>query len=877
MTSSPNHRRQRRATLVILCFLLFGGLVLITRSFFITRVVLPALSNASGLSIEAETVRLGISTVQVTRLRVSGINGAEQIEVEDLTVAPAWSRLLRGHLVASDLTLRNPVIVLAPAEGSPAEDSDSPTDSKPLPPVDLRNLTLENGRVVIRSGERTLTLEDLQLVIPRISQNAVLNLQIQTGFRADSLHGDLPLQQGRLKADLLLPMDAGLLPAGLAGNLRTELDATPDLPSMTWELTPDLLFDMEDRQIDIRKLEAAGYSENSKLVDLTLLNPMRLTLGTGFPALSDTGLRLQVRPTELHLFPFASLLPVDSGTVEGRILLDFREKDQQILADLDLHLSGLTGKTELFHLQDTALHLQAEASGTTEELQADHLSARIVQAGSTTFLLEAAGNVNLLTFSGEVDLKDLSLEGHGMRNLLPGLPEISGTVVTRGRITRDGKGLSRFRLSTILTGGQLQPLNPLPSPLELTTVGQIDPVTFLLRSGQLTWPSPGGETEGIRFEGSVASYLSDAPEVQLQAEAGDIQLDPWLGILPSTAPDSPPRASRPAPAPPAPLPALPIGPSSFSLSAHRLSLQGLSLDDLNLQAAAGPTSFTVDPLEFKLQASPFQTVTSVDWSDGLPEFTTRTRLSPLELGPMADILFPEAPGAIQGVFSLRSELSGKGQSYSDLAASLAGNLQAAIREGRIRLFAPVPEAPQGLLQTQKYLETIIRTLARGLGLPPSELLDPPVDTLEVKAGIGNGVLRLDAFLAENPEFRLHASGSIPLHSTEWGMSDVEKLPVTLGVSPPLAKRVRIYREDRIEDGKIMLPPVLDLEGTLADPRINVRKRVIAGLVITGINERNEIGNENVQNALNLLGGFLSGEGPAPTPTPAPTTAPAPAP
>jgi hypothetical protein len=288
---------------------------------------------------------------------------------------------------------------------------------------------------------------------------------------------------------------------------------------------------------------------------------------------------------------------------------------------------------------------------------------------------------------------------------------------------------------------------------------------------------------------------------------------------------------------------------------------------------AGPTSVKVDPLSFEVNKSPFQTVTSIDWSDGLPEFTTRTHLSPLELGPIADILYPEAPGAVQGVFSLQSELAGKGRSYSDLASSLDGKFEASVQEGRIRLFASVPDAPRGLLQTQKYLETLIRTLALGLGLPPSELLDPPVDTLEIKAGIGNRRIRLDSFLAENPEFRLQASGSIPLHASEWGKSGVEELPVTLGVSPPLAKRVRIYREDRLEDGKIMLPPVLDVEGTLAEPNINLRKRVIAGLVITGINERNDLGNENVQKALNLLGGFLSGEGPAPTPTPVPTAAP----
>jgi hypothetical protein len=93
--------------------------------------------------------------------------------------------------------------------------------------------------------------------------------------------------------------------------------------------------------------------------------------------------------------------------------------------------------------------------------------------------------------------------------------------------------------------------------------------------------------------------------------------------------------------------------------------------------------------------------------------------------------------------------------------------------------------------------------------------------------------------------------------------------VSLGVQTNIAKRVRIYREDRLAEEKIVLPPLLELGGTLENPEVNVRKGVIAGLVMTGVNERNDIGNERVQQALNLLGGFLSGEGPRPTPTPTP--------
>jgi len=202
-------------------------------------------------------------------------------------------------------------------------------------------------------------------------------------------------------------------------------------------------------------------------------------------------------------------------------------------------------------------------------------------------------------------------------------------------------------------------------------------------------------------------------------------------------------------------------------------------------------------------------------------------------------------------------------------------VNAVVEKGQIRLFAPVPGAPAGLLQTQKFVESVIRTLAGALAIPPQNLLEPPIEDLILNATFEDQLVTLNNFLAENSEFRFQTSGSLPLNSDALGNSSVQNLPIILGLETNSAKRIKIYREDRLEEDKIMLPPLLDIKGTLAQPEIDVRKRALAGLVLTGVNERNEIGNENLQRALGILGGFLSGEGPPPTPTPLPRPTPTP--
>jgi hypothetical protein len=353
-----------------------------------------------------------------------------------------------------------------------------------------------------------------------------------------------------------------------------------------------------------------------------------------------------------------------------------------------------------------------------------------------------------------------------------------------------------------------------------------------------------------------------------------VDLNPWLGFLPHAGaseevPEAPERASRT----PFQLEPLPVGPSSVTLLAEKIRFRETVFGTVDLHLALGATSLVAHPVSFELFDSTFQTSSSLEWPENTPVFSVSSSLTPLNMEPVFDSFFPESKGALKGTFSFDTSLEGSASTSSGLIETLNGSLQADMVEGQIRLFAPVPDAPQGLLQTQELLEAIIRAMATALAVPAEQLLDPPVEQLRLRASIADQQVSLERFEAENSEFRLRANGTLPLRSDNIGASDVGQLPITLGVNTNIAKRIRIYREDRLEEDKIVLPPLVDVKGTLAEPIIDVRKRAIAGLVITGVTERNSTGNEDVDKALSILGGLLSGEGPPPTPTPTAEQAP----
>ena len=161
---------------------------------------------------------------------------------------------------------------------------------------------------------------------------------------------------------------------------------------------------------------------------------------------------------------------------------------------------------------------------------------------------------------------------------------------------------------------------------------------------------------------------------------------------------------------------------------------------------------------------------------------------------------------------------------------------------------------------------VLKGVSVSLGLPPDGLTHPPLTNISLKSEIAQGQLRLEECRLINQEMTANAVGGVQL-ADELPQSVIQNIPIQIGLSTNVAKRAKVYREDRVQGAYAVPPPFVRLTGTLGAPKVSIDKKVLSGLVLSGVLERNKIGDEQTQEILRGLGGLLSGEGPPPKPTP----------
>lgn len=880
MSTSP--ARKRRLGLILLLLILIGVPLLFTRSFFLTGVVLPLVSNATGYGITADRIRLGCA-VQIAHLEVTGLPDVNTLKIPAAEVVPYWSRLIGGKMAFDSIVLKEPEIEILIPASTPSTEEPLEAASEEPPGIVLNEFRIEGGSLRLNIGHQqlvslgleTLSVRDLAPSSPASLQGS---LQIDYVDEGGKPAADTPVQAGKgnWTGDLRVALSERLMPTSLQGETTLKWKSSvPDLPEVILTLKPDLTMDLEAKKLSMKALDARAITGGTERLVVELSQPTTVDWSQQPPTIGDTSLRVHLNRSRLEELPFSALLPVQEGVVELTAEVNVTDSGTSFRGHIRGSGDQLQGMVETYPLTDGAFTIDVQASGTLESITVSSAEFAFRNQGADVSSFSASGSASPTDGSADLTVADLFVDLASFQFLMPETPLIDGHLSASGRITRSSEGTVRFRAGSSLKPSPSSARSPLPLPLEVDAVGELTPRTLLIRTGHVAWPPDADHANRIRLTASADWSDSQAPKGDVQLEAATVDLTPWKAVLPAQGAegDDAPAAKAKDPGKAIALEPLPLGPSSVSLLADRIRYESLELEEVEVHVAAGPTSLVLHPIRMTAGDSVFTTSSSLEWPEGSPRFLMSAKLTPLEIGPYLDRFLPDMKGAVQGLLSFDTNLEGTASTPVELVRSLKGSLKAEVTEGRIRLFAPVPDAPEGLLQTQQLLESIIRGLATALAVPPEQLLDPPVERLVVDAAIEQQQMQVKTFQAENSEFRLTATGGLPLKAGDLGETAVHDIPVALGVNTNIAKRIRIYREDRLVDNKIMLPPVVDIQGTLAAPEVEVRKRAIAGLVITGVTERNSTGNENVDAALSILGGLLSGEGPPPTPTPRPPTTP----
>lgn len=758
-----------------------------------------------------------------------------------------------------------------------------------------------------RNADLSLSVRDIE--------PALLNL---LGAPAGMRFGDT-----RLTADARLQLANGgsllLADASLEGTSVQVKTAEFESPPVHLVFKTDLSVDLSAQTAELRELRGTLRDPGeADLVVLQLDRPTRVAWSDEPPRFDDTALSLTLN--HLHAADWKAFLPPElgRGSLSGRLDLGVARQG------LDLHVHGTLQVEDLSlnlgkqSFESLNLSLETRASfAELKTLQIESLNLNSSHRGQPLAQLQGRGTVE--TATGEAQLAsqfrvnpvtllallpepppDLTLREAMLTGTLdlhmpsfnapPALTPALTLLIRDGRFQdTDLQGLRlrlnaeaepggdhvtlnlQFALDQLQTPGAEAPPLIVP-PFNLQGSLRASPEEVDLRELILSWPETADADNRLHLSGPLNFSNPRALVFDLALNANRVDLSPWF---PQTDAAESAAAADPAPAPqtePDPV-TLPVQNGTLRVNIASILLHGLHVDALEMDTQLTPEGIDLSRLALNIAEAPLTASASVDVRVPGFRYEARARLAPLSLAPVIQALAPEHAGMLYGILEADFALAGAGLTGPSLRSNLDGHLNLLLSDSELNLRS-LAELEQPVLKTfANVLISLFRALAPALGTQSSELIDAHLAEVRFNSRIGDGRIDLDTFRAGTPLVRLQSSGRIDL-SDDLEASPIRNLPVQIALDPSLARRARLFREDRLRDGLIALPPFVQIAGTLGEPDVDIRRTVLAGLIVGGVTESGLLRDERAREVLGGIGGLLTGEGPRPTPTPAPQPTPA---
>jgi hypothetical protein len=634
----------------------------------------------------------------------------------------------------------------------------------------------------------------------------------------------------------------------------------------------------DGKQVDLTNLRAQAGQGNRSLVGLVANGRVALdTLaadlnGTWEADLAGLWEISPVKPEGLDL---------SAGLAEGSFRVQQDSANSGANLQAKVLLKDLSAGLKDIRLAAWGADAEVDAFVSTNEVRIAQARLAPKPGGKPAGEIALSGKLAPATsaFQGKVEFRALGHEAlrpflaTALKGKTLASGQVDGVMIVSSDAAKNIGARGDLRVASLLVRSPHSPANTKAQDLTLSLQADATPESLDLKRLSLGWTETPRAKNQILVNGNANWKNPQAIDAAFTVDGKGVDLNPWQAMFAAapTATSAPPAgaAAAPAGAPVEPAPMRwPLGTARLRANVDKLFLQGLDLAKMELIATATATVLSIDPFRVDIGGAPV--VVKGMFNVGEPGFTytLSTSVAALKLGPLVDAFAPNLKGKMSGTLDLEGDVSGKGITGPSLRKNLAGNFEAGLKDADIRLADLENVRSEGLSRSGRVLVALLRGAALALGLSPNELMHPPITQVSLRSTLGKGVLDLTGLQAVNSAMRLQASGKTLL-ADDIDASLIQDIPITLGIATNLAKKVRIYRDDRVREDYVELPPFIRVKGTLGQPKVDANEKVITGLILTGVTENLQIGNEQTQDILRGLGGLLSGEGPAPRPTDTP--------
>ncbi|HAV65216.1 MAG TPA: hypothetical protein DCY13_22945 [Verrucomicrobiales bacterium] len=581
-------------------------------------------------------------------------------------------------------------------------------------------------------------------------------------------------------------------------------------PPLDLQLALDVAVDTAAESATVQSFTINGTQNQRPLLRASLAQPMDLAWGANATGAGDSALDLEVTNFDLAEWKAVAGDAVSKGKLSARLKLLSQQGGKLLKLALDSQIADLAANAGAEPLTQAKLILKLDGELTDfKEVNVGSYRIELTEKQQPALKVSGSAAYDGATFNLQSDLEAV------MATLMGSGPE---TPLAAG-VKLDG----RFADQVL----ELRQLQVALSPTARAAKNEF------VASGRIDLATP-GMTKGNLLVNSDTLDLTDLYDAFTAAPAD----------APAPAPTQPAPGSsgneEPEPV---------VLPLQFTVEAvlDRLFLHEIAITNLQSVVRVDGGKIALDPFRLTLNGAPVNA--NIDLDLGIKGYTYALAVSmdkvPLE--PIANTFSPANRGKYQGFILVDANITGAGVTGASLQKNLGGRAGFSFTNANLQVVSP---------RAQRLLVPIATLLRL------NELTQTPLNWLQASTELGGGNITLSRFAVQGEAFDARTHGTIPIAQVL--TNSPLNLPVEFSLRRSLADKAGLLPANTPTNvAYATLPQFVTVSGTLGEPKSEVNKLALGGLLLksgAGIAEKLgvKVGSE-AGKVIQGVGNLLTGE------------------
>ncbi len=566
--------------------------------------------------------------------------------------------------------------------------------------------------------------------------------------------------------------------------------------------------------------------------------------------------------TEVVLAPLLKQFPQpDIQAANGTVRLNsaLTQKKAKYSVTGNLTLLDFTGRYGKYAFQDYQTAMDYNLDYDPSQVQIHNASLAFRKGYSSGGTLALQGDYNMEKKSAHLSFRAVDLNENALGPILAPAGDakqlISVSLNGNGTAAYDPSGDASVKADVSLTNWVVATAANRTSPklgARVVMDGSMRQSVVDVRQFDLRLAPTARAINELQVKAHLDMGKTNPSPSQLTVQADSLDITPYYEIFAGSSAEKPTTSNKPSPAPqPAPptgqtagsTPAkLPVDPLTAEIKVGRLYFRDLAITNFQTSAQVSRGEVTVKPVAMSLNGAPFSASAVVNMNVPGYSYDIAFKGDRLPVGPLVSSFTTNAPGQYKGDLTTAADLKGVGFTGSSLQKSLSGNFS--------------------LNWTNLNYEIVGRKVKRlldpiALVLRVPELTLTPLNAIDAKVGMGKGQVNVEQFIVQSQAFYADSRGSVPI--AEILTNSPLNLPVNLALRRSLAEKANLLPANTPTNALYaQLPSFVTLAGTLGDPKTEINKLVIGGLLARSIGGIAPVG-DKAGSLLQGVGGLLTGQ------------------